>query len=49
MATDSAIVAVIGAGSAPDVPRTLAALHALPDQGAGNTRCWVCPNPAPPP
>ncbi|GAS86053.1 aminotransferase class I/II-fold pyridoxal phosphate-dependent enzyme [Mycolicibacterium brisbanense] len=37
MATDSAVVAVIGAGSAPDVPRVLAALHALPDQGAANS------------
>jgi lysine decarboxylase len=34
MATDSAIVAVIGAGSVPNVQRVLTALHALPDHGA---------------
>lgn len=47
MATDSAIVAVIGAGSAPDIPRTLAALHALPDQGAANTPLLGLPDSGP--
>jgi arginine decarboxylase len=45
MATESAVVAVIGAGSAPDVPRVLAALHALPDQGAANTPLLGLPEP----
>jgi arginine decarboxylase len=33
MATDSAVVAVIGAGAAPNVERVLDALHALPERG----------------
>ena len=37
MATDSAVVAVIGAGAAPDIPRVLTALHELPDQDAANS------------
>src|SRR4029078_4005417 len=37
MATDSAIVAVIGAGSAPDVDRMLQALHALPGAGGAGS------------
>ena len=34
MATDSAIVAVIGAGATPDIERVLQAIHALPEHGA---------------
>jgi arginine decarboxylase len=37
MATDSAVVAVIGAGAAPDIPRVLTALRELPDQDAANS------------
>ena len=47
MATDSAVVAVIGAGAAPDIPRVLKALHALPDQGAANTPLVGLPDPGP--
>jgi lysine decarboxylase len=47
MATDSAVVAVIGAGSVPDVPRVLAALHALPDQGAANAPLLGLPESGP--
>jgi lysine decarboxylase len=35
MSTDSVVVAVIGAGSAPDVDRLITALHALPTSDAG--------------
>ena len=45
MATDSAIVAVIGAGSAPDVERVLTALHALPDHGAAASPPITLPAP----
>ena len=34
IATDSALVAVIGAESSPDMDRMLQALHALPDADA---------------
>jgi arginine decarboxylase len=47
MATDSAVVAVIGAGAAPDIPRVLKALHELPDQGAANTPLVGLPEPGP--
>ena len=47
MATDSAVVTVIGAGAAPDIPRVLKALHALPDQGAANTPLVGLPDPGP--
>ena len=45
MATDSAIVAVIGAGSCPDVSRVLTALHALPDRGAAVSAPITLPQP----
>ena len=45
MATDSAIVAVIGAGSAPDMDRMLQALHALPDAGAAGIPPITLPMP----
>jgi lysine decarboxylase len=47
MATDRAVVAVIGAGSTPDVPRTLAALHALPDMGESDLPPVGLPSPGP--
>ena len=45
MATDSAIVAVIGAGAVPDVDRVLAALDALPDTGAAASPPLALPDP----
>ena len=45
MATDSAVVAVIGAGAVPDVGRVLAALDALPDTGAAGSASLVLPDP----
>jgi arginine decarboxylase len=45
MATDAAIVAVIGAGATPDVDRTLAALHALPERGAAAGPPVTLPDP----
>jgi lysine decarboxylase len=45
MATDSVIVAVIGAGAAPDVKRVLSALHALPDRGETASRPLALPEP----
>jgi lysine decarboxylase len=48
MATDCVIVAVIGAGAAPDVERALAALHALPDCGAAASLPITLPEPGPP-
>ncbi len=47
MATDSVVVAVIGAGSAPDVGRVLAALDALPDRGAAGGPPSALPEPGP--
>lgn len=47
MSTDSAVVAVIGAGAAPDIMRVLAALHALPDQGAARSSRITLPPPGP--
>jgi lysine decarboxylase len=47
MATDSAIVAVIGAGSVPDVDRVLTALHALPGRAAGASAPITLPAPGP--
>jgi arginine decarboxylase len=47
MATDSAVVAAIGAGAAPDITRVLDAMHALPDQGADNTPPIGLPEPGP--
>jgi lysine decarboxylase len=47
MATDSAVVAVIGAGAAPDVERVLAALDALPDRGAAGRVPITLPPPGP--
>lgn len=47
MATDSVVVAVIGAGAVPDVPRVLAALDALPDQGAAARSPIALPQPGP--
>ena len=47
MATDSVIVAVIGAGAVPDVPRVLAALDALPDRGEAGTPPIALPEPGP--
>jgi lysine decarboxylase len=47
MATDSVIVAVIGAGAAPDVERALRAMHALPDDGATASPAIRLPEPGP--
>ena len=47
MATDSAVVAVIGAGAVPDIPRVLKGLHDLPDQGAANSPLVGLPDPGP--
>lgn len=47
MATDRAVVAVIGAGSTPDIPRTLAALHSLPDVGESDLPPVGLPSPGP--
>jgi lysine decarboxylase len=47
MATDSVVVAVIGAGAAPDVERVLAALGALPDRGAAGGPPIALPPPGP--
>lgn len=47
MATDSAVVAVVGAGAAPDIPRLLQALHDLPDQGAAHSASITLPEPGP--
>ena len=48
MATDSVIVAVIGAGAVPDVDRVLRAIHALPDHGAMPGRAITLPEPGQP-
>jgi lysine decarboxylase len=48
MATDSVIVAVIGAGATPDVERALHAIHALPDHGATASPAISLPEPGPP-
>jgi arginine decarboxylase len=48
MATDSVIVAVIGAGATPDVERALHAIHALPDHGATASPTISLPEPGPP-
>jgi lysine decarboxylase len=47
MATDSVVVAVIGAGAAPDVERVLEAIHALPDLGATASAAITLPEPGP--
>ena len=47
MATDSVVVAVIGAGAVPDVARVLAALDALPDTGAAGSAPRALPDPGP--
>ena len=47
MATDSVVVAVIGAGAVPDVQRVLAALDALPDRGAQTGPPTALPEPGP--
>jgi len=47
MATDSVIVAVIGAGAVPDVQRVLAALDALPEHAASSGPPSVLPQPGP--
>ncbi len=47
MATDSVVVAVIGAGAVPDVPRVLAALDALPDLGEATGPPLALPAPGP--
>ena len=47
MATDSVIVAVIGAGAVPDIERVLVALDALPDHGAAAGLPSVLPQPGP--
>jgi arginine decarboxylase len=47
MATDSVVVAVIGAGAVPDVQRVLAALDALPDRGAQSGPPTALPEPGP--
>jgi lysine decarboxylase len=47
MATDSVIVAVIGAGAEPDVERALRAIDALPDHGATAGRAITLPEPGP--
>jgi lysine decarboxylase len=43
MATDRAVVAVIGAGAVPDVARVLAAFAALPDRGAADSSAITLP------
>jgi arginine decarboxylase len=48
MATDTVVVAVIGAGAVPDVDRVLAALDALPDHGAASAPPVALPTPGPP-
>jgi arginine decarboxylase len=45
MATDSAVVAAIGAGAAPDVERVLRALDALPDRDAASVPPITLPEP----
>ncbi len=47
MATDSAVVAVIGAGAAPDIPRVLDALRELPDEHAENAPLVGLPDAGP--
>jgi lysine decarboxylase len=47
MATDSVVVAVIGAGAVPDVERALEAIHALPDHGATTAAAITLPEPGP--
>jgi lysine decarboxylase len=47
MSTDSVVVAVIGAGAAPDVDRFLAAVHSLPDLGYERTPGQTLPKPGP--
>jgi hypothetical protein len=47
MATDSVIVAVIGAGAEPDVGRVLRALRRCPTTARPALRRSPCPNPAP--
>ncbi|MFE3106027.1 aminotransferase class I/II-fold pyridoxal phosphate-dependent enzyme [Kitasatospora indigofera] len=49
VATDSAIVAVVGAGAAPDPERFTAALHALPAPSGGQAAPVRIPLPAPGP
>ena len=48
MATDSVVVAVIGAGAVPVVDRVLAALDALPDHGAASGSPIALPEPGQP-
>ena len=45
MSTDAVVVAVIGAGSVPDVDRFADALHRLPRTGAGEGRSLELPEP----
>jgi lysine decarboxylase len=47
MATDSVIVAVVGAGAGPDVDRVIEALHALPDRGAAASSPIALPRAGP--
>ena len=47
MSTDAVVVAVIGAGATPDVPRFLQALHALPDLGYTSVGRHPLPKPGP--
>lgn len=45
MSTDAAVVAIVGAGTVPDVDRILGALHALPDRGADTGAAIELPSP----
>ena len=47
MATDAAIVAVVGPGAAPDTDRILAALRSLPDRGASHEPSIALPATSP--
>jgi arginine decarboxylase len=45
MSTDSVIVAIIGAGTTPDVGRVIDALHRLPEPGVGDHTAIELPTP----
>jgi arginine decarboxylase len=47
MSTASVVVAIVGAGAAPDVERFLDALHALPDIGHWESGPVSLPAPGP--
>jgi lysine decarboxylase len=47
MSTDAVVVAIIGAGSVPDVDRVVDALHALPQDGSAASSVVELPQPGP--